>query len=773
MAARPTVPTTACAALLQQALGLIHAGQLSQAAGLCRQALAREPQNFNALQLLGHVTLQGGDYASAVTWLAAARAVNPANARLHSNLAVALLGLKRSHEALQCCDTAIGLDPKLPEARCNQGNALMALDRPSEALAAYMSTLALAPSFYDAYVGRSNALVALGRYDDALSSCERAQQIVPQSLEAWCLRGSILLRLKRAEEALAAFDRALSLNVSSAEAHNNRGTALRELKRFDDALVAYWRALELRPEFAEVFCNVANIGLDRGHIEAAVGYCDRALSIRPGFLEALNIRGTALRLLKRYSEAASTYATILQAAPDYGQAASYLLSSRASLADWSGRTDLVERIVDRVAAGNSASSPHAFLWITDSAEAQLQCAQLYSRDQYPVFAPLWRGERYRHERLRIAYLSADFSDHPVAHLIAGVLERHDRSRFETMGVALYRDPNANAMQLRMRNAFDHFYDAADDGDRQIATRLREREIDIVVDLTGHTRNGRLGVLAHRPAPVHINYLGFAGTSGAEYVDYIIGDQVTIPHEAERFFSERLICMPHSFLPNDDAQPIARDTPRRAELGLPEAGFVFCAFNNIYKINPTMFDLWMRLLHEAPGSVLWLRAEGETVVANLKREARIRGVASDRLIFASRIQSMDAHLARYRQADLFLDTLPYGAHATARDALWAGLPVLTCTGRSFASRVAASLLHALDLPELITSSCEEYATRALDLAHSPVALAELRTKLAHQRAISPAFDTDLYRQHLESAYLSVRRRQREGELPGRCNVSGLA
>jgi protein O-GlcNAc transferase len=760
----PTVRAQASVGQIQQALALIHAGQLPQAEALCRQVLAREPQNFNALQLLGHVALQSRDYPAAAKWLAAARSINPANAAVHSNLAVALLALRRPREALECCDRALALKPQYPEAHCNRGNALCALDRPDDALASFGHAIALVPGFYDAHAGRSNALLTLKRYEEALSSCDRSLQIAPGSVDAWCLRGTVLLKFKRPEEALAAFDRALSFSPDSAEVFNNRGTALRDLRRPAEALAAYGRALRLRPQFAEVWCNVANIGLDAGKYEEALAHCDQALRIQPDFLDALNIRGTALRVLKRYEEAASTYEKILAVAPRYGQVLSFLLSARANLGNWSERADQAARIIERVDAGESASSPHAFLWLSGSSAAQLKCASLYSADQFPAAAPLWRGERYGHERLRVAYLSADFYDHPVAHLIAGVLEHHDRSRFETIGVSLHRDPAAGAMHARMQRAFEHFYDACEAGDREVALRLREREIDIVVDLTGHTRNGRLGILASRPAPVQVNYLGFTGTSGASYVDYLIGDSVAIPSGQESYFSERIVRMPHSFLPNDDQQPIAGETPSRRDLGLPESGFVFCAFNNIYKLNPVMFDIWMRLLEETPASVLWLRGGEGAMRANLRREAQVRGIDAERLVFAPRVQAMDAHLARYRQADLFLDTLPYGAHATARDALWAGLPVLTCTGDAFATRVAASLLTALKLPELVTANLEDYASRALTLAHSPSLLAELRVKLAHQRVTRPVFDTDLYRQHLESAYSTMSARQRRGESP---------
>ncbi len=758
---------------LSQALALIHGGRLLEAAALCSGVLAHEPRNFNAHQLLGHIALQGVDYQAAVRSLEMARSINPANAPVHSNLAVALLGLLRPSEALASCDRALRLNANFPEAHCNRGHALRALHRPGEALASYDLALSVAPGFHDALAGRANALSTLGRYDEALAACDLLLRTAPQSVDALCLRGAVLLKCKRPQEALAAFDRALSLSANLPDAHNNRGTALRDLRRPDEALAAYAAALRLRPEFAEVYCNVANIGLDLGRIEEALGHSERALRIRPDFLEALNIRGTALRVLDRYAEAAATYEKILALAPEYGQALSYLVASRASLGDWSQRTEHAALIIERIEAGISASAPHPFLWICDSAATQLRCASLYASEQFPAVAPLWRGQIYRHRRLRVAYLSADFSDHPVAHLIAGVLERHDRSSVETLGVSLRQDPAGGAMQVRMQSAFEHFYDASNAGDQEVAQRLREREIDIVVDLTGYTRNGRMGILAHRPAPLQINYLGFAGTLGAGYVDYIIGDAIVIPTEHERFFSEQLICMPHCFLPNDDRQLIATEVPRRRDLALPETGFVFCAFNNIYKINPMMFDIWMDLLRKTPGSVLWLRGRDEAVLANLRREARARGVNDARLVFAARVPTMQAHLARYTQADLFLDTLPYGAHATARDALWAGLPVLTCAGNGFASRVAASLLNALDLPELVTADLEGYASQALTLAHSPGMLAELRAKLAHHRISGPAFDTDLYRQHLESAYRNLSDRQRRGESPSRIAPTAIA
>ncbi|HMK86463.1 MAG TPA: tetratricopeptide repeat protein [Steroidobacteraceae bacterium] len=758
----PRTAVQGSAVQLQQALAFIRHGRLPEADALCRALLEQEPRNFNALQLLGQVALQSRDYRGAARWLASARSVNPASAAVCSNLAVAHLALGRSHEALDCCERALVLQPNYPQAHCNRGHALCALGRTVEGLAAYGQAIALAPQLYDAHTGRVQALMLLNRPEEALASCGVVMQIGSGRSDAWSLLGTVLQKLRRFAEALNALDRAIDLAPNSPDLMNNRGTLLRDLKRPAEALEMYAQALRLRPDFAEAYCNVANIGLDAGKYQEALGYCDRALRIRPDFLEALNLRGTALQALKRYEEAAASYEQILETAPDYGHARSHWLFAQAQLCSWSRRTELISAVVARLEAGESASAPHSFLWMSDSAPMQLRCASLFSSIQFPPAAPLWAGQRYRHDRLRIAYLSADFYDHPVAHLIAGVLEGHDQRRFETFGVSLYRDRAPGPMHVRMRQSFEHFHDVSELGDRQAAEWLREHEIDIAIDLTGHTRNGRLGILAFRPAPVQVSCLGFTGTSGTPYMDYLIGDATAIPGAEEPFFSERIVRMPRSFMPNDDRQSIATATPERRDLGLPEAGFVFCVFNNAYKINPPLFDLWMGLLRETPGSVLWMRGSDPIMLANLKREAKARGVDPGRLVFAARVEDRGEHLARYRQADLFLDTFPYGAHATAHDALWAGTPVLTCAGSAFASRVAASLLTAFDLPELVTATLEEYRARALTLAHSPEILAERRAKLAHQRLAGSPFDTDAYRRQLESAYLTIWERQQRGD-----------
>jgi protein O-GlcNAc transferase len=401
--------------------------------------------------------------------------------------------------------------------------------------------------------------------------------------------------------------------------------------------------------------------------------------------------------------------------------------------------------------------------IAHRAEDQLFGARTWNQRYYPAAAqPLWRGERYRHERIRVAYLSADLHEHATAYLMAELFERHDRERFEVTAVS-WGPQVASPMRTRLQQAFEHFVDVRGRGDVEVAHWLREQEIDIAVDLKGYTFDARLGILAQRPVPVQVNYLGYPGTLAAPYIDYLIADAVVIPPEARMHYAEQVVWLPDSYQVNDRQRVIAARTPSRGELGLPERGIVFCSFNNNYKLTPEVFALWMRLLQQVEGSVLWLLEGNAAVAANLRREAQVRGIAPERLVFAPRAP-LPEHLARQRTADLFLDTLPCNAHTTASDALWAGLPLVTCLGATFAGRVAASLLTAVGLPELITPSLAEYEALALRLATDPEALAAVKAKLARNRDTYPLFDSDRTRRHLEAAYVTMWERYQRGEAP---------
>ena len=633
--------------------------------------------------------------------------------------------------------------------------------RPQEAFRLIRHALAINPRDAKAHSNFGNVLQELRRHEEALGSYNKALEIEPGDPIAWNSRGAVLYELKRYAQALASFDQALARDPNYAEAHNNRGNALLELKRHDQALACFDAALALRPDYAEAHHNRGNALLELKRSAEALACHDRALALRPDSADFCNSRGNALVELKRFDAAAASYRKALALDPDYENALGALCHSRRHGCDWSAHDEERQRIESGVRAGKNVTVPFAFVAISDSAPDLLACARLYAGRNYPPpAAAVWGGERYRHDRIRVAYLSTDFREHALAYLTAGLYERHDRSRFETTGVSLGPD-RPGEMRTRLKGAFERFIDAQHESDQEVATRLRELEIDIAVDLNGYTRDARTGILAMRPAPVQVNYLGYPGTMGAGFIDYILADRFVIPERDQACYSEKVVYLPDTYQVNDSTREIAQRTPTRAEVGLPEDGFVFCSFNNNFKITPEVFDRWMVLLRQVEGSVLWLVGDNDSAIRNLRQEAAQRGVSPGRLVFAQRVSYKD-HLARHRLADLFLDTLPYGAHTTASDALWGGLPVLTCQGASFAGRVGASLLHAAGLSELITHSLAEYEALALRLATEPGTLAAIRARFNRNRARCPLFDTDRFRRHIEAAFETMWERHQRNE-----------
>jgi len=561
--------------------------------------------------------------------------------------------------------------------------------------------------------------LALGDFAGAAQVLQREVQAFPDLVNAHLALGVALVQLQRQEEALAAFLEAARLDPGSAEAQSNAGNVLAALGRHDEALAQLRQAAQAQPGLADPHFNL----------------------------------GVALQRLKRHEEAIDSFQAALGIAPRMPYALGHRLWNELSLCRWDaigpGSAELRRQVRD----AGLAVAPFTFLALSDDPQEQRLCAELHLRKALPALAaPLWRGERYRHDRIRVAYLSADFCEHATAYLAAGLFERHDRSRFETVALS-YGADDRSPMRSRLARAFDKFVDVRALSDAHAARLLRDMEIDIAVDMKGHTTEARIGILAHRPAPVQVAYLGYPGTSGAGFIDYVLADRFVLPEIERQHWTEKVVYLPDCYQVNDAGRAIAEQTPTRAEAGLPERAFVFCCFNNSYKILPRMFDAWMRLLRELHGSVLWLLEDNAGARVNLEREARARGVDPSRLVFARRLPHA-GHLARHRLADLFLDTLPCNAHTGASDALWAGLPLVTCAGSTFAGRVAGSLLHAVGLPELATRSLAEYEALALQLASDRGRLRLLRERLAANRGAAPLFDTERFRQNLESAYRAM-------------------
>jgi len=597
----------------------------------------------------------------------------------------------------------------------------------------------------------------------------RALAVNPASPEAHSNLGLALLDLKRPEEALAAHERSLTLRPNVPDSLNNRGNALQALNRPADALVYYDRALQLRPDFALAHGNRGNALRTLNRLEEAVVAYDRALQLAPNFADALNNRGNVLRDLNRFEEAAGSFERLMAVAPNHPYAAGMLFYTRLLFCDWVDYEARSAAIVAAVERGERADTPFSFFCHTTSAKAQLRCTDLFVAAEYPAPAPLVT-KATQHDRVRLAYLSSDFFNHATAYLVAELFERHDRARFEVVGLSWGKD-DRSAMRERLKAGVDRFVEIGGMSDKQIAELMRDQGIDIAIDLKGFTGNNRAGIFAHRGAPLQVNYLGFPATMGRAFIDYIIADGRLIPPELEAAYGEKVVRLPDSYQVNDRQRRIADRTPSRAEMGLPERGFVFCSFNNSYKIRPAVFDVWMRLMRQVEGSVLWLLQDNPAAVANLRRYAEERGVAADRLVFAPRLP-LDEHLARHRLADLFLDTFPVNAHTTASDALWGGLPLVTMSGEPFVSRVAASLLAAVGLSELITDNLGDYEALALKLATTPELLAGVRAKLAANRLTAPLFDTDRFCKHIESAYLTMHERHLRGEAPQTFDVKTL-
>ncbi|MFP5394137.1 MAG: tetratricopeptide repeat protein [Gammaproteobacteria bacterium] len=562
-------------------------------------------------------------------------------------------------------------------------------------------------------------------------------------------------------QALAMIERGVAAAPAYAPMHFVRGAILQAVGRKDEALAAYDEALRLQPDYTEVLINSGALLRDMlRHLEALDRF-NKVLLINPDHVGALANCAIMLTEFKQGEEAIKRFERLLQLAPDFDYGLGLLYYEQLHICDWQNAGTLPQKIIEGVQAGKRACKTLALMAVTDQASDHLTAAKVFGAHMFPQQAvQLWKGERYRHKKIRIAYISPDLREHPVGHLMAGIFERHDKNRFETYAYSLGPD-DGSRLRARMLKAFDHFIDARTMGSAQIAQLMREHEIDVAIDLAGYTSDSRTDVFAYRPAPAHVNYLGYPGTLGVPYMDYILADQYVIPEGDQKFYTEQVVYLPDTYLPTDVSVQISERTPTRAECGLPETGTVFCSFSHDYKISPHLFDIWMRILQRVPDSVLWLMSRVEISKTNLRKEAAKRGIAPERLIFAERVKHVEDHLARYRQADVFLDTHPYNAHTTAADALMAGLPVVTYMGKSFPSRVAGSLLHAIGMTDLITHTLQEYEDLVVKLASEPALLADAKARIKANRDVYPLFDTERFCRNLEAVYTAMWRKTELG------------
>lgn len=756
-------------AVFGQATGLHQAGRLTEAAALYDRILAQFPDHPDTLQLRGVVELQQGRFGEALARFDRALAAKPDHAGAHTNRAAALIGLAKYDEALASAERAAALAPFSLAAIHNLMSALNKLDRSDEVLAA--GDRALAQGLEDAklHFYRAEALLGLARWDEVLAACDRAIALNPALPEVHGARAHALTQLQRLTEAAASHERALALAPHSAEGHLSHAIALQFSREHLKAIESCNRALALQPGLCDALLLRATALEALQRFEEAIADCDRVLDLQPDSARAFALRGTCYRQIHKPELALADFDMAMELSPNMELVPGQAVHLALQIAEWDGIDKKIADLLAAVDRGTYAVQPLVLACLPASARQQHILASLCFQETRPVPRRSVQTARLFNEKIRIGYFSSDLGDHPVGHLVVGLIEAHDRSQFEIVSFSFGPDAT-DPTRRRIEKASDRFVDAFSMSGRDIAAVAREMNVHIAVDLNGYTANMRPDIFNEGAAPVQVNYLGYPGTLGSDRIHYIIGDATVTPPEHAAFFSERIVTMPHSYLvTNDIKRHVPARVSARRELGVPETGFAFCCFNATHKITPDVFEVWVRLLKGVEGSFLWLNDCGPTGVRNLRREAKERGVAPDRLFFAGRTPGLE-YLARYRAADLFLDTFYYNAHATGCEALMMGVPVVTRLGDAFPGRVGASLLRSLGLPELIATDSADYERIALDLARDPQAHSALREKLARHAASYPLFDTKRYARNLESAYREMWRRHEQGLAPDHLTIA---
>lgn len=736
---------------------LLASGQMAAAIEAFHQVLKNEADHPDALFALGNAEFGLGHYEAAAGFYTKLDSIQPGRPEVLLNLGSALQESSNLTEALAVCDRVLALLPGHPGALNNKGNALRLLKRPAEALVAFDEALKADPNYDLARFNRATVLETLRRYEEALRECDRVLLRAANPAAALSLRGSILLELDRFDEALASFERALSVDPAMGRSFHGRIKALMALTRWGEALVACDVAVARSPNSATARNNRAAALVQLRRYSEAEAEFSAAVALEPASPELFFNRAGLAYNLSRLDDAYADVRRALEAQPDYMPAFFFRFGLAAHLCDWSTRAE-DRKASEEFHKKGERVAPFLLTYDFDAPQMQLDAAQRMACPVRPAISKTKIGPR---EKLRVAYLSADFRNHPVTHQAIELFESHDRSRVETIAVALLPMPD-DALGARLRGAFDSVVDASEGSDRDIARKLAELEIDIAVELGGYTDKARPGVLSWRPAPVSACYLGYPGTLGSRYIDYVVGDSIIIPPGDDKFYTEKVVRLPVCLMPFDSTAKFLAAVPSRAEEGLPENGFVFCNFNKTDKITPAIFARWMTILKSVPQSVLWLGVQNETAQNNLKKAAQEGGVDPARLVFAKYADTREQHLARIKCADLFLDTFPYNAHATASDFLSAGVPVLTVMGNSFASRVAASILTQVKAEGLIAPDFEAYEKMALDFAAHPEKLLVWRRHLeTHKRTQA---DTKALATALEDAYVRMWERRVAGEKP---------
>jgi len=726
-----------------------------------KQAISKKPELSNAYFNLGYILQEQGRLNETIENFTKGLKFKPDAEIIYRDLSYALFQLGQHEAARQIIAKGLALNPGFADFHFFLGNMHWHENELDKAVVCYQQALSIQPDYADIHSNLGKVFQAQGRLDEAIACFRKALALKPDFAETYVNLGNILMEQAKPIEAIACYQQALVIKPDAAEVYYNLGLTSKTYGKYSDAIAYYQKAAELKPDFADAYCNLGNVFFEQGKPDEALVCYRKALAIKPHFANAWYGMGVTHVAQQKNLEAVACFRQTLALESDHFTARTQMLYQLQHMCEWGDLEENIiavrQKVLESLTTSKNLLSPLAFLAIPGAtAEEQKLCAERWTQGKFEALFSLhkkmgFKFNRTPDKRISIGYISADFRQHPVSFLMAEVFELHDRNRFHITAYS-YGPDDGSAMRKRLKKAFDNFVDIRDDSYEEAARKIHADHIEILVDLTGHTQDSRSGILALRPAPIQVNYLGYPGTMGADFIDYMIADRFTIPPEKQQHYTEKVVWMPDCFQANDRARPRPA-SPSRKDCGLPEAGVVFCCFNQTAKITPEMFDIWCRLLRAVPGSILWLPACNPQAEGNLRREAENRGVEAGRLIMAPLLHR-EEHLTRLQCADLFLDTLPFNAGTTCSDALWMGLPVVTCAGDAFASRMAGSLLTAIGVPELITYSLDDYYNLALDLSTDRKKLEAIRSKIIANRDTTPLFDSVRFTRNLEKAYTQM-------------------
>lgn len=743
-------------------------GDLNQAKKILLRLIEIKPKNYDVLMQLGTVFGEAGELEAALGYFRHAGSINPGMIESRIKEAETLQRLSRHRESIDIYDNLISQDPRNAGLFINKGLALDCLGRYEDAIQSYKYAISIDAKRIEVWSNLSATYLTLKRYRESLIAADQALQIDEKYSSAWSNRSAALYFLNQFSDSLVSADKAIEFNSSNHSAWLNRSNVLHRINQLEDALFSVEQALKINPSYIEaLYAKGGILATQKNHLGAICCF-RQAIAIDPNYGLAWTALGLSLHARKQYGSAKDAFLRALKLNSEIDYLPGYLLNSKMQCCDWENYSGLLEMIRAEVELGRRVIMPFTALAVFDDPRLQHKVSRIYGAHLYPESVEIVKSPKKSESgRIKVGYFSADFGEHPVAYLVSQLFEVHDRTKFEIFGFSINRHPDSTIRE-RIKKGFDHFYDVAEESDENARVIARDLNLHIAVDLTGYTASSRTGIFTPRIAPIQVNYLGYPGTLGVNYFDYVIVDRTIHQIEFAESFSEKIVILPNCYQPNDLKRQIVPRSLSRADCGLPEQGFVFCCFNNNFKINPHVYDVWMEILRRCPGAVLWLFQDSAEAASNLIAETDKRGVDSRRIVFAPRAAHI-THLSRYHLADLFLDTFPYNAHTTASDSLWAGTPVLTIQGNSFAGRVAMSLLEGVGLGVLVAHNETEYIELATELAHNPSKLKSYKEALDVEKRSLALFDIYSYTKSFENALLAMVERLDKGEPLGNITI----